>query len=63
MLPTAHTAEKTVSQNHKTTKSQELEGTSGDLPWAGCPPPTQAAQGPVQPGLEHLQGWGTHSSL
>uniref|UniRef100_A0A8C9LBX5 Uncharacterized protein n=1 Tax=Pavo cristatus TaxID=9049 RepID=A0A8C9LBX5_PAVCR len=23
--------------------------------------PTQAAQGPIQPGLEHLQGWGTHS--
>jgi len=22
----------------------------------------QAAQGPIQPGLEHLQGWGTHSS-
>jgi len=21
----------------------------------------QAAQGPIQPGLEHLQGWGIHS--
>jgi len=21
----------------------------------------QAAQGPIQPGLKHLQGWGTHS--
>jgi len=21
----------------------------------------QAAQGPMQPGLEHLQGWGSHS--
>jgi len=29
----------------------------------GCPPPAQAAQGPIQPGLESLQGWGTHSSL
>ena len=29
----------------------------------GCPPSAQAAQGPIQPGLEHLQGWGTHSSL
>jgi len=27
----------------------------------GCHPPAQAAQGPIQPGLEHLQGWGTHS--
>jgi len=24
---------------------------------------TQATQGPIQPGLECLQGWGTHSSL
>ena len=23
--------------------------------------PDQAAQGPIQPGLEHLQGWGIHS--
>ena len=23
--------------------------------------PAQAAQGPIQPGLEHLQGWGIHS--
>ena len=27
----------------------------------GCHPAAQAAQGPIQPGLEHLQGWGTHS--
>ena len=27
----------------------------------GCPPPAQVAQGPIQPGLECLQGWGTHS--
>ena len=26
-------------------------------------PPAQAAQGPIQPGLEHLQGWGTTDSL
>ena len=26
-----------------------------------CPPPAQAAQGLIQPGLEHLQGWGIHS--
>jgi len=25
-----------------------------------APPPGQAAQGPIQPCLEHLQGWGTH---
>jgi len=24
-------------------------------------PPDQVAQSPVQPGLEHLQGWGIHS--
>jgi len=24
-------------------------------------PTAQAAQGPIQPGLEHLQGWGSHS--
>jgi len=26
------------------------------LPWAGCHPIDQAAQGSIQPGLEHLQG-------
>ena len=29
----------------------------------GCPPPAQAAQGPIQPGFEHFQGWGTTASL
>jgi len=29
----------------------------------GCPPPAQAAQGPIQPGLEFLQGWGTTTAL
>jgi len=29
----------------------------------GCPPPAQAAHGPIQPGLEHLQGWGITASL
>jgi len=28
-----------------------------------CPPTAQAAQGPIQPGLECLQGWGTTASL
>jgi len=31
----------------------------------GCQPPyltlDQAVQDPIQPGLEHLQGWGIHS--
>lgn len=27
------------------------------LPWAGCCPPPQAAQHPIQPGFESLQGW------
>jgi len=36
---------------------------STPLLWAGLPPspPAQAAQGPIQPGLKHLQEWGTHS--
>ena len=29
------------------------------VPWAGCPPPSQAAQGPIQPSYRHPQGWGT----
>jgi len=33
------------------------------VPWAGLPPPAQAARGPIQPGLECLQGWGTTASL
>jgi len=31
------------------------------LPWAGTPPLDQAAESPIHPGLEHLQGWGIHS--
>jgi len=31
------------------------------LLWVGCLPPDQAAQDPIQPGSEHLQGWGTHN--
>jgi len=27
------------------------------------PPPAQAAQVPIQPGLEHLQGWGSTAAL
>ena len=27
----------------------------------GLHPPDQAVQGPIQPDLEHLQGWGVHS--
>ena len=33
------------------------------LPWAGLPPSSSAAQGPIQPGLECLHGWGTTASL
>jgi len=29
----------------------------------GCQSPDQAAQGPIQPGPECLQGWGIHSLL
>jgi len=31
------------------------------LPWAGTLPPDQGAQSPIQPGLEHCQGGGSHS--
>lgn len=39
----------------------ELERTSKahqpqPMPWARCPPPDQAAGGPIQPGFECLQG-------
>ena len=27
------------------------------------PPTSSGCPGPIQPGLGHLQGWGTHSSL
>jgi len=43
-----------------------LEGTSKIILFQppclgqGCHPPDQVAQGPFQPGLEHLQGWDTH---
>jgi len=33
------------------------------LPWAGCHPLAQIAEGPIQPGLEHFQGYNTHTSL
>ena len=33
----------------------------GDL--QAHPAPTHPIYGPIHPGLEHLQGWGTHSSL
>jgi len=29
----------------------------------GCHPPAEAVQGSIQPGLVHLQRWGTCSSL
>jgi len=30
-------------------------------PLPGHQPPDQVAHSPIQPGLEHLQGWGIHS--
>jgi len=44
----------------------EKDAVTGDMlgtAWLAAPSPAQAAQGPIQPGLGHLQGWGTHSSL
>jgi len=29
--------------------------------WQGCHPPGEAAQGPIQPGCDCLQGWGSLS--
>ena len=61
-----------VQKNHRIIESITgwlgLEGPSKPtqphpLPWAGLPPTSSAAQGPIQPGLERLQGWGTTASL
>ena len=61
----------TVSQNHRITEWLGLEGTSRIMKLQpprhrqGHQPPhlilEQTAQGPIQPGLEHLQGQGIHS--
>jgi len=32
---------------------------SNPQPWAGLPPSSSGCPGPIQPGLEPLQGWGT----
>ena len=45
------------AQYHRTTEQFGLEGTSKPTPshpmlWAGLPPSSSAAQGPIQPGLE-----------
>jgi len=52
--------------NHRITEWFGLEGISKPTqypPWAGLPSTSAAAQGPIQPGLEHLQGWGTTAAL
>jgi len=51
-----------AQRSHRVIEQFVLEGTlQTTLPqhllWAGCHPPDQAAQGPIQPGLGHLQGW------
>ena len=62
-----------LSQNHTITEWPGLEGTSRIVNLQpphhryGNQPPhlilDQAAQGPIQPGLEHLQGRGIHNLL
>ena len=42
------------SQNGLGWKGLERSPSSNPMPWAGCPPPAQAAHGPMH-GLEHLQ--------
>jgi len=59
------------SSGHRITEWHALQGTSRimklQLPChrQGRQPPRtvldQAAQDPIQPGLEHLQGWGIHN--
>jgi len=57
-----------LSQNHRMPwvgrDPKDHQGTIS-LPQAGSPTSglilDQAAQGPIQPGCEHLQGWGIHS--
>lgn len=51
------------SQNALGWKVHQISPSSTPPPWAGCPPPSQAAQSPIQLGLQCLQGWGIHSSL
>ena len=52
-----------ISYNHRTIGlEQTLNPIKFHLAAMGwLPPPAQAAQGPIQPGLEHFQGWGIHS--
>jgi len=51
----------TESQNHGMTwvgRDLKDNAASTPLPWA----PTQAAQCPIQPDPEHLQGWDIHNT-
>lgn len=49
------------SQNYGITEGTSKISQFQPPAWAGCPPSAQAAQGPLQHGLEHLQSWGIHS--
>ena len=69
LLPLRH-CETWSLQNHRITEWPGLEGTSRIMNLQspchrqGHQPPhllDQVAQGPIQPGLEHLQGWGIHN--
>ena len=54
------------SQNHRISQlGRDLRNHTAPTPllWAGCPPPGQAAQSSIQPGLECLQGCNTHTLL
>jgi len=51
-----------------TKKAEVRSKVSHRMAWVGGalqahPAPTHPIYGPIHPGLEHLQGWGTHSSL
>ena len=41
-------------------KGHKSPPSSSPVPSYCCLPLSQAAWGPIQPGLEHLQGWGIH---
>jgi len=65
-----HTTKQEVLISVKTLKNHRVFSVGWDLKGRpvptpclgkGCHPPAQAVQDPIQPSLEHLQRWGTHS--
>ena len=59
----AEVAQFIESQHGLGCKGPQCPSSSNPLLCAGRQPAAQAAQSHIQPGLECLQGWGTHSLL